>query len=338
MTSLSISNGYGPRTLSTLMNRWAPRMNGGGKGRLLLRNWRTITLFALSWFFVSAMAIVTVVGTYWAFYNWYIPTERLVQPLYFDYTLSKPVASASLSLRKGLQYDLSLRLLVPDMEGLAESLGPVVFSSTLEAEGVRSVRPMLPIYHSRLARMALLMVRLVPVVLGIAREATPHRVFLLERFTPAQAGSSSLKVEMASRLPTYEVTLEAVAHFEGLRYVMYYWKWTCAGLVIGGLCLGLLFFITIALGLALYARISEDPFYSHSTGSALSTSSDPKSIVSCSSGPSEIERSLKMENFGTNRPGWGLSSLRRRFHTTEELRVPNGGSNSDKMSFDEEDE
>lgn len=338
MTSLSIGNGYGPRTLSTFMSRWAPQMKGGGKGKLLLRNWRTIALFALGWFFVSAMAIITIVGTYWAFYSWYVPAERLVQPLYFDYTMIRPMASASLSLQKGLQYDLSLRLLVPDMEGLAESLGPVVFSSTLEPEGVRSVRPMLPIYHSRLTRLALLVVRLVPVVLGIAREATPHRVFLLERFTPTQANPSNLKVEMAGRLPTYEVTLEAVAHFEGLRYVMYYWKWTCAGLVIGGLCLGMLFLITVAFGLTLYARISEDPLYYHSAGSVISTSSDQKSIASHPSGPSEVERSLKMESFGANRPGWGLSSLRRRFHTTEELRVPNGSGNSDKMGFDEEDE
>lgn len=336
MTSLSASNARSSRALSTFMNRWAPRINGGGRGGVLLRKWRTIALLALGWFSASAIAIVTVVGSYWALYNWYIPAERLVQPLYFDYTLGKPMASASLALQKGLQYDLSLQLLVPDMEGLAESLGPVVFSSSLEGEGQRSVRPMLPIYHSRLARMALLAVRLIPVVLGVAREATPHRVFLLERFVPTLAGPSNLKVEMASRLPTYEVTLEAVAHFEGLRYVMYYWKWTCAGLVIGGLCLGTLLLITAAFGLALYARLSEDPFYAHSATSTASSGSDQRSIGSGTPAPSEIERSLKMEGFGASRPGWGVSSLRRRFHTTEELRVPHGGA--ERMGFDEEDE
>lgn len=241
-------------------SRWTPRFIS--TQLRLVQHWKAISLHCFLWSLLTLTTISSFATAYYCFYNWYIPDERLSQPIYFDYTAPRPEASSQLTLRPGIVYDLSLNVLVPDVAGLSESLGPVVFSSKFGdgtlAGTTTSVRPLLVVYRSWPVRLALLALRLMPVVLGLTQEATAHRLFLAERFVSTIEGPLKVKVEMAGRLPTYDVTLEAVAHFTGLRYLMYYWKWTFATIVIGGLSLVMIITFSIVLSLSLYSYLRDD--------------------------------------------------------------------------------
>ncbi|PJF17538.1 hypothetical protein PSACC_02655 [Paramicrosporidium saccamoebae] len=222
-------------------------------------------------------------------------------------------------LRPGIPYDVSLQLLVPDIAGLSESLGNVMITTKLQCEStiVHSDRPTLLVYRSWPVRAALLGLRMMPVVLGLAREATSHRVFLMERLVlPAE--TVTLELAVGQRLPVYEATLEMVAHFTGIRYLMYYWRWVFAGTIIGICSFGLILVVTTVLSISLYGRLY--PGEAGVESSSFSTTSRSSKI----SGLDEISSSKK-----SNRD----AKLRRRRVATEVL-VPNGYGSSSEDDLD----
>lgn len=312
-------------SVANVVARWTPKSIKSKS--VLLANWKVIILHGLLWCLLSLLTVLSLAGSYVAVYYWYIPAERIVQPVYFDYTVNRPIASTNIALQKDISYDISLNILIPDMAGLSESLGPVVFNTYFDKDG-KTVRPMLVVYRSWPVRFALLLLRMIPVVLGLAHEATPHRVFLREGYQSALGGSTDLTIEMVGRLPTYSVNLEAVAHFEGLKYLMYYWKWTFAAMLIGTLSLLAIFSITVVLGVSLYVRARKQlkslSGYDEGSTSDKSTLSEKAFSETSNRSISDLSASIKLPTGGLRPSSLGLSTLRQRFHTTEELRVPNG--------------
>ena len=243
--------------LTSSLRKWQPRTKSAIE--IVRTHWRTIAVHCFLWWVGVLGAITLFVVAYVGFYRWYIPAERLAQPVFLQYdgnSLNSCNTEVKLTARPGVLYDVSLQLLVPDLAGLSESLGNIMIRTVLISGDKRehSSRPTLLIYRSRPVRLALLALRLVPVVLGLTREATEHRVFLLER-TAIYAKDVTIKLSLDHRVPVYEATLEMVAHFKGLRYAMYYWRWAFAIAVIGAASLGAMVILTLTLGTSLYLKV-----------------------------------------------------------------------------------
>lgn len=282
------------------------------------RFWRILLVHLFAWSFLTFAALATVLLSYLLLYFYYIPQERISQPVYFQYNEEQPSFRLDLNgLHPAVSYDVSLQLLVPDIAGLSESLGNVMLHTRLtpktairRGEEARSSRPTLLVYRSWPARLALLVLRLVPVVLGLAREATTHRVFLFENVKPG-VSQVEVTVQMGGRIPVYEATLEVVAHFEGLRYVMYYWRWAFGALLVGSLALGATLVITLLTGLSLYHRVSVV------RGPLLEASEESDRRSAASTG---LLRSRASSSFPLNTSR--RSTARRRRNLPAELAVP----------------
>lgn len=228
-------------------------------GRLegLRRHWRPVLLHFIAWSVATTIALASIVGGYVLFYRWYIPAERTAVPVYFQYDQAMPTYSTTLArVHPSIAYDISLQLTVPDIAGLAESTGNVMVKAQLQSGNKQSIssRPTLLLYRSQATRMALLILRLAPVLMGIARESSAHRVFLFENGT-FSGPTLEVSLSMDHKLPLYDATLEMVAHFTGLRYLMYYWRWTFGILVIGALAFLSLLGITGTVAVSLYLRL-----------------------------------------------------------------------------------
>lgn len=232
--------------------------------KVVRSRWKVLLLHLLLWWLFLAGSVGTIVAGYLALYRWYVPAERISLPVFFNYSSRTPNAKFSLSaVRPGVSYDISLQLLVPDIAGLSERLGNVMVSTKIEGKGVatsKSTRPTLLIYRSWPVRMALLALRLAPVLMGLSREATMHRVFLAEEFSVPEHTELAFEVALDKPdLPLYQATLELVAHFRGLRYVMYYWRWSFTLAVIGSMSLLSVMAASLAVGVSLYLRLAAAP-------------------------------------------------------------------------------
>lgn len=253
---------FAPRLISSMANsgiisRWKPRSLKPSID-FVEQHWRKLLAHFIGWSVLVVFSISSILVGYITFYNWYIPAERISRPVYLQYDPLQAAAALRLeTVHPGISYDVSLTLLIPDIAGLSESLGNVMISTTLEAGSTleHSSRPTLLVYRSWPTRLALLALRLAPVVLGIAREATTHRVFLFEA-VPIHTATAVITVKMDKKIPVYEAILEMVAHFKGLRYLMYYWRWVFGGLVVGLASALAMLSITIGIGISLYLRLS----------------------------------------------------------------------------------
>lgn len=240
-----------------LLRRWSPRVPSLGRLEGVRRHWRPLLLHFIAWSIATTIALTSIIGGYLVFYRWYIPAERTAVPVYFQYDQATPTYSTTLArVHPSIAYDISLQLTVPDIAGLAESTGNVMIKAQLQSGNKKSLssRPTLLLYRSQATRLALLMLRLAPVLMGIARESSAHRVFLFES---AHFAGPTLEVSLSMdhKLPLYDATLEMVAHFSGLRYLMYYWRWTFGILVIGVLAFLSLLGITGTVAISLYLRL-----------------------------------------------------------------------------------
>lgn len=325
--------------LTGSLRRWRPQTRSAiGAVRT---HWRTIAVHCLLWWLGVLGAIASFVVVYVGFYRWYIPAERLSQPIFLQYDGSDSSycnSEVKLTAHSGVTYDVSLQLLIPDLASLSESLGNIMIKTELISgdKKEQSSRPTLLIYRSRPVRLALLALRLVPVVLGLTREATAHRVFLLERIALPD-NEVNIKLSLDHRVPVYEATLEMVAHFTGLRYVMYYWRWAFAIAVIGAASLGAIIILTLALSTSLYLKVappeSEGDSEGRSSGLMNGVHSTPSSSTSedVMNGIHSTPSSTPTKSLSDERPG-----LRRRcFKNRErEREVPNG---SEPDTEDEDD-
>ena len=228
-------------------------------GRLdgVRRHWWPVLLHFIAWLVATTIALASIVGGYVVFYRWYIPAERTAVPVYFQYDQAMPTYSTTLArVHPSIAYDVSLQLTVPDIAGLAESTGNVMVKAQLQSGNKQSIssRPTLLLYRSQATRLALLILRLAPGLMGIARESSAHRVFLFENVN-FSGPTLEVSLSMDHKLPLYDATLEMVAHFAGLRYLMYYWRWTFGILVIGVLAFLSLLGITGTVAVSLYLRL-----------------------------------------------------------------------------------
>lgn len=246
-----------PEERMGLLRRWSPRMPSLGRLEGVRHHWWPLLVHFVAWSVATTIALVSIIGGYVAFYRWYIPAERTAVPVYFQYDRTVPTYSMTLArVHPSVAYDISLQLTVPDIAGLAESTGNVMIKAQLQSGGERilSSRPTLLLYRSQATRLALLVLRLAPVLMGVARESSAHRVFLFEDVT-FSGSTLDVSLTMDHKLPLYDATLEMVAHFTGLRYLMYYWRWTFGILVIGVLAFLSLLGITSIVAVSLYLRL-----------------------------------------------------------------------------------
>lgn len=223
--------------------------------------WRLCLVHVLGWSIMTFATFMSILVSYLLLYYYYIPAERIARTVYFHYEEDQPSFRLDVAgLHPAVAYDVSLQLLVPDIAGLSESLGNVMLHTQISPAALlmpalQSSRATLLVYRSWPTRLALLTLRLMPVVLGVAREATTHRIFLFED-VQLGATEATVEVQMGGRIPVYEATLEMVAHFVGLRYLMYYWRWAFGALVVGVLTLGAALMISILVAASLYYRLS----------------------------------------------------------------------------------
>lgn len=304
-------------------------------------HWRVVTIYLFLWWVLVGMAVSLLAGGYAVFYHWYIPAERILNPVYLQFGHAKgPSASIDIiGARSGVLYDVSLQLFIPDMAGLSEALGNIMISTNLTSGGLElaSARPTLLAYRSWPVRMTLLAFRLVPVVFGLAQEATLHRIFLLEAVALPEA-KVQIQISLDQKVPIYAATLELVAHFNGLRYFMYYWRWAFAAAVIGVASSLAIITISIALAVSLYLRIDlagqqgKEKRKLALESSELSSFSNGHLVNGTSTSLSSSTKSFP-------NPATALyPALRRRFISRDEsrdLRVPNGSTFSDSDSDSE---
>lgn len=191
--------------------------------------------------------------TYGFFYCWYIPQMRHVLPVYLHFgsttTSFSPWAQIELEtglLRDSIKYDISLEMEIPDQHGLSERVG--MFMIGLEVADMKQERPCLLRYRSELVRSAELLVTLPLLLLGWRQETFTQRIFLAEQ-VKLPSNTSSVKVTISrSDVPIRQAQLHIVANLRGLRYLMYYWRWTMA-LIMTMFFFGLytIFFVILAL-------------------------------------------------------------------------------------------
>lgn len=282
------------------------------KAKIISANMFLIVLHFSAWMLACGFAIGTIVFLYMAFYQAYIPSERLSLPVYFDYGQSPhPGTTFTLpSPSRAIEYDISLQLSVPDQAGLSEHLGNVMLELEISEESTGAVitkvrRPTLLVYRSWPVRAAMLAVRLAPVVLGWANEATTHRIFLLEHFSippPPPKGSiinRQLRIRLTidkPDLPIYEASFDMVAHFRGLRYFMYYWRWSFAVAMVGLLSLLSVLVISFLVLTSLIIRL---------IGAAGTFGSDNDEVKSVGGSESETASHGSSET-NSDRPKWVL--------------------------------
>lgn len=309
------------RTETGIISRWQPRVV---KSQLefIKTNWQTCLFHLSLWTVLCVASFLFICLSYMLFYSWYIPAERISHPVYFHYERDSPSYSIRINnVQPDIPYDISLRLLVPDISGLSESLGNVMISTTVTSPStsLSSSRPTLLVYRSWPVRMGLLWLRMIPVVLGLAKEATEHRVFLMEQLTVLEP-EILISLSMGRKIPLYETTLEMVAHFRGLRYLMYYWKWVTAAVVVGSTSSGVVLLITVILGVSLYRRLHPDSGddQSDSSSTTTTTSNDSASVI----------------NIGS-RPRMSLEQRLRRRRVATDGQVPNGDEESSSSETEE---
>ncbi|KAG0211854.1 hypothetical protein BGX28_007309 [Mortierella sp. GBA30] len=198
-------------------------------------------------FFIGLVVLVLLVGisftAYLSFYWLYIPQRGHVGQVHLQYGKptvpsvigNGPKAEVDFSrggrqfLRTDQAYDISVNLLVPTSETNVEIGNFMVVVTLLRADGhvVRtSSRPAILTYQSVPLKLMRTAWKAVPLVLDWSKEDQVIKVPLIENFVEDSANPvSKARVEISHpALQVYKSTIHIDAHFQGLRYFMYYWK------------------------------------------------------------------------------------------------------------------
>ncbi|KAK3843239.1 MAG: putative adipose-regulatory protein-domain-containing protein, partial [Linnemannia gamsii] len=186
---------------------------------------------------IASVVLVLLIGVslvaYLVFYWIYIPQRGhvgLVHLQYDKFSASKGHVGPSAvvdftkggrytqTLRGDQAYDISMKLVMPTSSSNVALGNFMIMVQLIGANGhviITSSRPAIIIYESLLLRVLRTIWRAIPLVLRWTRESQTIRLPLIENFV-----ESSLQI--------YRTTLHIDAHFQGLRYFMYYYRVTTA--------------------------------------------------------------------------------------------------------------
>ncbi|CAO3571866.1 unnamed protein product [Mortierella alpina] len=208
---------------------------------------------------VIAIAVfVLLIGisfaAYLSFYWLYIPQRGHVGQVHLQY--GKPTVPTVIGdgpkaevdftrggrygqfLRADQAYDISVNLLVPASKRNVEIGNFMVVVTLLRADGrvVRSSsRPAILTYQSTPLKLMRTAWKAVPLVLEWSKEDQVIKVPLIENFVEDSSNPvTSARISISTpELQVYRSTIHIDAHFQGLRYFMYYWKVTTALVFMG---------------------------------------------------------------------------------------------------------
>ncbi|KAF9273854.1 hypothetical protein BGZ68_001145, partial [Mortierella alpina] len=207
---------------------------------------------------IAVVVFVLLIGisfaAYLSFYWLYIPQRGHVGQVHLQY--GKPTVPGVIGdgpkaevdftrggrygqfLRADQAYDISVNLLVPASERNVEIGNFMVVVTLLRADGriVRSSsRPAILTYHSTPLKLMRTAWKAVPLVLEWSKEDQVIKVPLIENFVEDSSNpvTSALVSISTPELQVYRSTIHIDAHFQGLRYFMYYWKVTTALVFMG---------------------------------------------------------------------------------------------------------
>ncbi|KAF9947117.1 Berardinelli-Seip congenital lipodystrophy 2 (seipin) [Mortierella alpina] len=193
-------------------------------------------------------------AAYLSFYWLYIPQRGHVGQVHLQY--GKPTVPGVIGdgpkaevdftrggrygqfLRADQAYDISVNLLVPASERNVAIGNFMVVVTLLRADGriVRSSsRPAILTYQSIPLKLMRTAWKAVPLVLEWSKEDQVIKVPLIENFVEDSSNpvTSALVSISTPELQVYRSTIHIDAHFQGLRYFMYYWKVTTALVFMG---------------------------------------------------------------------------------------------------------
>ncbi|KAG9321513.1 hypothetical protein KVV02_001946 [Mortierella alpina] len=198
---------------------------------------------------IAVAVFVLLIGisfaAYLSFYWLYIPQRGHVGQVHLQY--GKPTVPGVIGdgpkaevdftrggrygqfLRADQAYDISVNLLVPASERNVEIGNFMVVVTLLRADGkvVRSSsRPAILTYQSTPLKLMRTAWKAVPLVLEWSKEDQVIKVPLIENFVEDSFNpvTSALVSISTPELQVYRSTIHIDAHFQGLRYFMYYWK------------------------------------------------------------------------------------------------------------------
>ncbi|KAK3832744.1 MAG: putative adipose-regulatory protein-domain-containing protein [Linnemannia elongata] len=132
-------------------------------------------------------------------------------------------------LRGDQAYDISMKLVMPTSSSNVALGNFMVMVQLVGADGkviVTSSRPAIITYESLLLRLIRTIWRAVPLVLRWTRESQTIRLPLIENFVESSSNPvTRALIEISNPgLQIYRTTLHIDAHFQGLRYFMYYYR------------------------------------------------------------------------------------------------------------------
>ncbi|KAG0276286.1 Berardinelli-Seip congenital lipodystrophy 2 (seipin) [Linnemannia exigua] len=199
-------------------------------------------------FVVLVLSIGVSFVAYLVFYWIYIPQRGhvgLVHLQYDKFSSSKghvgPSAVVDFTkggrytqiLRGDQAYDISMKLVVPTSSSNVALGNFMVMVQLIGANGhviITSSRPAIITYESSLLRLLRTIWRAIPLVLRWTRESQTIRLPLIESFVESSLNPvTKALIEISNPgLQIYRTTLHIDAHFQGLRYFMYYYRVTTA--------------------------------------------------------------------------------------------------------------
>ncbi|KAF9949554.1 Berardinelli-Seip congenital lipodystrophy 2 (seipin) [Mortierella alpina] len=205
-------------------------------------------------FAVFVLLIGISFAAYLSFYWLYIPQRGHVGQVHLQY--GKPTVPGVIGegpkaevdftrggrygqfLRADQAYDISVNLLVPASKRNVEIGNFMVVVTLLRADGrvVRSSsRPAILTYQSTPLKLMRTAWKAVPLVLDWSKEDQIIKVPLIENFVEDSLNpvTKALVSISTPELQVYRSTIHIDAHFQGLRYFMYYWKGTTALVFMG---------------------------------------------------------------------------------------------------------
>ncbi|KAG9066087.1 hypothetical protein KI688_001306 [Linnemannia hyalina] len=197
---------------------------------------------------IAGVALILLIGVsfvaYLLFYWMYIPRRGHVGLVHLQYDrfrssgeYSGPSAVVDFSkggrytqiLRGDQAYDISMKLVMPSSSSNVALGNFMVMAQLVGADGnviVTSSRTAIITYESLLLRLIRTIWRAVPLVLRWTRESQTIQLPLIENFVESSSNPvTRALIEISNPgLQIYRTTLHIDAHFQGLRYFMYYYR------------------------------------------------------------------------------------------------------------------
>ncbi|KAF9911973.1 Berardinelli-Seip congenital lipodystrophy 2 (seipin) [Linnemannia zychae] len=136
-------------------------------------------------------------------------------------------------LRGEQAYDVSMKLVMPTSSSNVALGNFMVMVQLIGANGhviITSSRSAIVTYESLLLRLLRTVWRAIPLVLRWTRESQTIRLPLIENFVESSSNPVAMAlIEISNpNLQIYRTSLHIDAHFQGLRYFMYYYRVTTA--------------------------------------------------------------------------------------------------------------